>query len=79
METDFCTDQPLYSKVLSAYEHLWSLIEKNRAQLSIEVWSWTYNNGFRAEPLGAFFPVESNIAQLWSLTFLAVHKQDFEQ
>lgn len=51
---DFCSDQPLYTKVLSAYKHLWFLVENNRAQLSSEVWSWTYDTSFQVEPLGAF-------------------------
>lgn len=74
---EFCNDQILYSKILSAYNHLWTLIDNNRAQLSSEVWSWKYNDGFEVEPLGAFVPTESNIRQLWSLTFLAVHKENF--
>ncbi|KAF2183181.1 glycogen debranching enzyme [Zopfia rhizophila CBS 207.26] len=75
---DFCNDDSLHRKVLSAYKHLWDLIDNNSAQLSGEVWSWTYNDGFKAEPLGAFTPTESDIRQLWSLTFLAIHRENFE-
>ncbi|KAF2264953.1 hypothetical protein CC78DRAFT_600926 [Lojkania enalia] len=74
---DFCADETLYRKILSAYNHLWNLIDENRLQLSNEVWSWTYDDGFQVEPLGAFTPTESNVQQLWSLTFLAVHKENF--
>ncbi|KAF2875566.1 hypothetical protein BDV95DRAFT_562189 [Massariosphaeria phaeospora] len=74
---DFCKDKVVYDKVLLAYNHLWTLIDNNRAQLSSEVWSWTYDNGFRFEPLGSLTSTESNIRQLWSLTFLAIHKEEF--
>jgi hypothetical protein len=63
--------------VLSAYSRLWDLIEDNESQLSSEVWSWNYDNGYQATPLGTFVATESNIRQLWSLTFLAVRRQDF--
>ena len=76
--TDFCNETGLYDKVLSAYVYLWDLIEKNEAQLSSEVWSWSYDNGFVATPLGSIVSTESNIRQLWSLTFLAVRKDTFE-
>jgi hypothetical protein len=67
----------LYQKVLSAYDHLWDLIEANSGQLSSEVWSWNYNDGYKATPLGTFVPTESNIRQLWSLTFLAIRRKTF--
>jgi hypothetical protein len=43
------------------------------------VWTWTYSDdgGFQFEPLGALTGTESNIRQLWSLTFLAVHREEF--
>ncbi|KAJ4360706.1 uncharacterized protein N0V89_001273 [Didymosphaeria variabile] len=72
---DFC-GQKLRSKVGNAYEVLWETINENRAQLSGEVWSWQYNNGYQPVPLSAFSTTESDIIQLWSLTFLAVHQQD---
>ncbi|KAJ4359215.1 hypothetical protein N0V95_002381 [Ascochyta clinopodiicola] len=75
---DFCNDANLYSKVLSAYNRLWELIEANSAQLSSEVWSWNYDNEFKATPLGSITSTESNIRQLWSLTFLAVKKESFK-
>ncbi|OCK77578.1 hypothetical protein K432DRAFT_384581 [Lepidopterella palustris CBS 459.81] len=80
---DFCTNANLHNKILSAYTHLWDLIDANSAQLSGEVWSWVYNNGFQVEPLGALppppgsSPTESDIRQLWSLTFLAVQREEF--
>lgn len=74
---DFCNDSTLRSKVLSAYNRLWDIIEANQSQLSSEVWSWRYDNGFKITPLGDLTSTESNIRQLWSLTFLAVHREDF--
>jgi hypothetical protein len=79
---DFCTDKPVYTNVLKAYNTLWDDIEKNSAQLSTEVWSWVYkNNDFRVTPLGVLpsppgvgAQTESDIRQLWSLTFLAVKR-----
>ncbi|KAI1339698.1 carbohydrate-binding module family 52 protein [Xylariaceae sp. FL0016] len=78
---DFCTDQPLYTKILEAYNHLWSLIDRNRDHLSSEVWSWIYKDGhFQYTPLGSLppaegqSPVEGDIRQLWSLAFLAVKR-----
>jgi hypothetical protein len=72
---DFC-NQDVRSKVKKAYDALWDTINKNRAQLSGEVWSWKYNNGYQPVPLSAFSTTESDIIQLWSLTFLAVHQED---
>ncbi|KAI6802832.1 hypothetical protein KC361_g1019 [Hortaea werneckii] len=80
----FCTDRSVYGNVKAAYNHLWDLIEANEEQLSSEVWSWLYNEeqGFVFEPLGALpppagqSPTESNIRQLWSLTFLAVTRNE---
>ncbi|KAI7473559.1 hypothetical protein KC351_g11054 [Hortaea werneckii] len=80
----FCADKSVYGNVKAAYNHLWDLIEANEAQLSSEVWSWEYSEeeGFLFEPLGALpppagqSPTESNIRQLWSLTFLAVRRDD---
>jgi hypothetical protein len=75
---DFCNDSQLYNKVLAAYNSLWDTIDANRDQLSHEVWSWSYNGGqYQAVPLGAITSTESNIRQLWSLTFLAVHREKF--
>ncbi|KAH6633559.1 hypothetical protein C7974DRAFT_433531 [Boeremia exigua] len=75
---DFCSDDVVYAKVLDAYNRLWDLIEANENQLSSEVWSWRYDNGFQATPLGTYVPTESNIRQLWSLTFLGVTRQSFQ-
>ncbi|KAI8936623.1 hypothetical protein NX059_007022 [Plenodomus lindquistii] len=73
---EFCTNNLLYNKILSAYNHLWDNIDENRAQLSQEVWSWKYEKGgYRVEPLGALTATESNVRQLWSLAFLAVHRE----
>lgn len=74
---EFCNNFSLHNKILSAYDRLWDLIEANKAQLSSEVWSWNYDDGYRATPLGTFIPTESNIRQLWSLTFLAVKRENF--
>lgn len=75
MPPDFCS-QDLHDKVKKAYTALWDTIDNNRAQLSGEVWSWKYeNNKYQPIPLSAFSSTESNIVQLWSLTFLAVHRQ----
>ncbi|KAF2816962.1 glycogen debranching enzyme [Mytilinidion resinicola] len=81
---DFCAQTALHAKIHTAYTHLWDLIEANAAQLSGEVWSWEYDSdGFRVVPLGALppppgtSPTESDIRQLWSLTFLAVHREEF--
>jgi hypothetical protein len=57
---------------MSAYNRLWDVIDANRDQLSHEVWSWKYEDGFRVEQLGLLTNTESNIRQLWSLIFLAV-------
>ncbi|KAF1971314.1 hypothetical protein BU23DRAFT_556112 [Bimuria novae-zelandiae CBS 107.79] len=72
---DFCK-QDVYSKVQEAYGKLWGTINANRAQLSGEVWSWRYDNGYQPVPLSAFSTTESDIIQLWSLTFLAIHRED---
>ncbi|RYP03266.1 hypothetical protein DL764_005259 [Monosporascus ibericus] len=78
---EFCLDSELHGKVLSAYNHLWDLIDANSANLSGEVWSWVYEDGkFSPTPLGALppppgtNPTESDIRQLWSLAFLAVKR-----
>ncbi|KAI0886689.1 carbohydrate-binding module family 52 protein [Annulohypoxylon maeteangense] len=79
----FCTSTVLHGRVLEAYNHLWDLIDANREHLSSEVWSWTYQDGsFHYTPMGALSPpegqspVESDIRQLWSLTFLAVKRNN---
>ena len=79
---DFCTDKSTYGNVKSAYNALWDVVEANQAQLSTEVWSWVYkNNDFHVTPLGVLpsppgvgAQTESDIRQLWSLTFLAVKR-----
>jgi len=77
-QPDFCTNTDLRNKVLSAYNRLWDTIDANRAQLSHEVWSWSYSGGkYQAVPLGSITSTESNVRQLWSLTFLAVHREKF--
>jgi hypothetical protein len=75
----FCSNTAVYSNVKTAYNMLWDKIEANSAHLSTEVWSWTYADGkFSYIDLGALppppgsSPTESDIVQLWSLTFLAV-------
>jgi hypothetical protein len=81
-QPDFCTSTAILPKVKSAYSHLWDLIDANSATLSSEVWSWTYSSGkFVSTPLGDLppppgtSPTESDIRQLWSLTFLAVTRK----
>lgn len=80
---DFCTDDSVHGNVLAAYDYLWDLIEANSENLSSEVWSWVYTDGeFRFVPLGSLpppagqNPTESNVRQLWSLTFLAVRRNE---
>ncbi|KAI9823074.1 MAG: hypothetical protein M1826_000278 [Phylliscum demangeonii] len=76
----FCTDPVVHPNLQRAYNQLWDVIDANRAHLSSEVWSWVWrDNDFRFTPLGALPPppgvggsTESDIRQLWSLTFLAV-------
>ena len=80
----WCGVSSVYNNVLLAYNWLWDSIEANSAQLQGEVWSWMYNNGtgkFATTPLGVLPPppgvsagTESDIRQLWSLTFLAVRR-----
>lgn len=79
----FCANTALHNKVKAAYNHLWNLIDANSDQLSQEVWSWQYHNGkFEQIALGALppppgsSPTESDIRQLWSLTFLAVKRDE---
>ncbi|KAJ5122566.1 hypothetical protein N7448_003700 [Penicillium atrosanguineum] len=76
---DFCTDDSVYGNVKEAYNVLWESIEGVHDQLSQEVWSWVYRDGgFQVTPLGVIPPpgggsqTESDIRQLWSLSFLAV-------
>ncbi|KAI1131375.1 hypothetical protein F5Y10DRAFT_74664 [Nemania abortiva] len=78
---DFCSDTTLYDRIVKAYSHLWDIIEQNHDHLSSEVWSWVYRDGdYIYTPLGALpgpdgqTPTESDIRQLWSLTFLAVKR-----
>ncbi|KAL2862628.1 uncharacterized protein BJX67DRAFT_385435 [Aspergillus lucknowensis] len=75
----FCTDPSVYGNLRTAYNLLWDNLEANAAQLSSEVWSWVFRGGrFVPTPLGVLpapgggSQTESNIQQLWSLTFLAV-------
>ncbi|KAK3117370.1 hypothetical protein LTR53_001360 [Teratosphaeriaceae sp. CCFEE 6253] len=75
---DFCADAAVHGTVRAAYNHLWELIEANTADLSSEVWSWVYQGGeFVVEPLGALpGATEGDVRQLWSLTFLAVKRDE---
>ena len=88
----FCNDQRVYSNVIRAYNKLWDVIEANTEHLSEEVWSWRYEDGFQFTELGAtsstglsalllglialIRSLESDIRQLWSLTFLAVTRNE---
>ncbi|KAJ5477057.1 hypothetical protein N7539_007201 [Penicillium diatomitis] len=80
---EFCGDDSVWENVKAAYNELWDVIEKNKSQLSGEVWSWTYRDGgFQVTPLGVIPPpgggsqTESDIRQLWSLAFLAVTRSE---
>ena len=76
----FCGNKAVYNNVKKAYNTIWDLIDANPAEQSQEVWSWTYKNGqYQVADLGTLIPppgvgaqTESDIRQLWSLTFLAV-------
>lgn len=85
---DFCKDKSVFGALKSAYNRLWDMIDANKEQLQSEVWSWTYNaaknstgGGYKFSPLGVLPPppgvaggTESDVRQLWSLTFLAVQR-----
>jgi len=82
---NFCKDGSVQGNVKTAYNALWDSIETNQAHLSTEVWSWTYDDAsgkFVYIDLGALPPppgtgaTESDIVQLWSLTFLAVTRNE---
>lgn len=82
---DFCNDTSVYNNVKNAYNALWDVMQENEDVLSNEVWSWTYDQAderFRYIDLGQLppppgnNPTESNAVQLWSLTFLAVKRDD---
>jgi hypothetical protein len=82
----FCSNKGVYTALKTAYNKLWDIIEDNSEQLESEVWSWTYSGGkngteadFKFSPLGVLPPppgvsggTESDVRQLWSLTFLSV-------
>ncbi|KAJ5746359.1 hypothetical protein N7520_011541, partial [Penicillium odoratum] len=42
---EFCTDDYVYGNVKAAYNALWDSIERNKDQLSTEMWSWVYRDG----------------------------------
>lgn len=81
---DFCSNEVVYGNVKGAYNALWDSIERNEHKLSDEVWSWVYEDGqFKHASLGSLPPppgvdgvAESDIIQLWSLTFLAVKRNE---
>lgn len=69
---DFCKDATVYDNVKTAYNALWDSIEANQAQLSQEVWSWTYNgsnNTFVPTPLGVMPPPPGSSSQTGMLAF----------
>ena len=79
----FCKNEEVHQTVKNAYNHLWKIIEDNSERLQSEVWSWSYSEkgGYKFAPLGTLPPppglgsgTESNVRQLWSLTFLAVKR-----
>lgn len=79
---DFCSDRIVYRNVKNAYNALWDVIMANKQHMSDEVWSWIFKGGqFHFSALGALPPppgvggiAESDIVQLWSLTYLAVNR-----
>ena len=83
---DFCRDEVVFGNVKGAYNALWDVIEGNKELLSDEVWSWRYDEaegGFKHASLGSLPPppgvdgvAESDVVQLWSLTFLAVGRNE---
>jgi hypothetical protein len=69
---DFCQDATVYDNVKMAYNALWDSIEANQAQLSQEVWSWTYDNSndkFIPTPLGVMPPPPGSSSQTGMLAF----------
>jgi hypothetical protein len=81
---EFCAGG-VYGNAKRAYNILWDTIAENEEHLSTEVWSWTFNeetNKFEYTDLGALpppagvSPTESDVVQLWSLTFLAVKRNE---
>jgi len=81
---DYCSNTVVYNNVKNAYNVLWDVIEANRKYLSDEVWTWVYKDqeyhhtalSSLVPPPGIDRPAESNIIQLWSLTFLAVKRNE---
>jgi hypothetical protein len=81
---DFCSNTLVFNNVKSAYNALWDSIEQNKDSLSDEVWTWLYEDGeFKHTSLGSLPPppgvggiAESDVIQLWSLTFLAVKRNE---
>ncbi|PNS14725.1 hypothetical protein CAC42_1747 [Sphaceloma murrayae] len=81
---DFCNDTAVVGNVRAAYNRLWDVIERNKEYLSSEVWSFQWrDNEYVYTPLGSLPPppgvggsTESNVRQLWSLTFLAVTRNE---
>lgn len=81
---DFCSFPVAYNNAKNAYNALRDVIEGNKDYLSDEVWSWVYKDGeFIHALLGSLPPLpgaggvaESDIVQLWSLTFLAVIRNE---
>ena len=68
---DFCSDSSVHDNVVTAYNHLWDLIDENKAHLSSEVWSWQYKGGnFDFIELGALvrIPMGKSVTRItWSL------------
>jgi hypothetical protein len=73
----FCSDGALRGKVVRAYNVLWDTIEANSGTLSSEVWSWRWTGDrFQSRAFGELSSTESDVVQLWSLTFLAVRRNE---
>ncbi|CAI6334316.1 unnamed protein product [Periconia digitata] len=81
---DFCNDETVYQNVKAAYNAVWDSLQECDDFLEDEVWSWQYTDGkFVHTPLGSLPPppgvsgtVESDVVQLWSLTFLALKRDE---
>jgi len=66
---------PVRTQLLGARKLLWSVIESTQGMSNFELWSWSFAAGhYRPVPFGAAAADadESDAAQLWSTTYLAV-------
>lgn len=74
----FCGDEVVHKNVLLGYNTLWDSIEKNRAVLASELWSWEYVNGdFKYKPYGAF-PPPAGVQSTGELTRKVAHDYEYQ-